>query len=312
LDERFQNNRPIDEQQETANRGVALALLSTVLILPLAIFLALKPATARAAIAEISRIMHFQGNPLRASAAKLAGNLRGSAMDSAPQREAETLLEQAIRHQEGAIEQLASRRDGWRGKLRLDARMTGLLDAALNSNDLRVRGAGIEMELAAYNLPETPASAETLIRRATNEPAARPWALWMIGAIGGRGVEPERALQTLLRYTHDPDEKTRYWTTTGLSLLGSDAAIEPLLDIFRQDSSLQVRESAARGLAQAGMLTKEQRRKAVPTLLKYTEDPAFDARTRPWVYQALREITGASVANTPDAWREWWSENASR
>ena len=312
MDERFQNNRPIDEQQETASRGAAIAFLSTVLLLPLAIFLALKPATARAAIEQISRIMHFDGDPLPALAAKFAGNVHGSATISAPQREAEILLEKAIHHQEGAVEELSRERNGWRGQLKLDPKMTGLLNAALNSDDLRVRAAGIELELAAYNLPETPASAESLIRRAKNEPAARPWALWMLGAIGGRGVEPERALETLLRYSHDPDEKTRYWAAEGLSLLGTDATIEPLLDLFGKDPSMDVRKGAGCGLAQCGMLTREQRRKAVPTLLSYAEDPAFDARTRPWVYESLREITGASVANTPDAWREWWAENSHR
>ena len=309
VDERFQTNRPFEEQQETSNRGAAVAMLALLLALPLAIFFKFKPESAHAAMDKISRAMHFDGNPLRALASKSAGKASRGANVSPQQVEAETLLEQAIRHQEGAAEQIANRRDGWRGRLKLDERMTGLLDAALNSDDLRVRGAGVELELTVYNLPDTPASAEMLFRRAANEPKARPWALWMIGAIGGRGVETDRAFQTLILYTHDPDEKTRYWASTGLTLLGTDASVPALLEILRQDSSIQVRQSAARGLAQAGMLTKEQRRKAVPALVKYAEDPSLDARTKSWVYQALREITGANVASDPQAWRDWWSQN---
>lgn len=310
MDERFENNRPYEEQQETANRGATVAMLALLVALPLAIFLVLKPASARAAIEKISRVMHWEANPLRASASRFTGSVTKGANISPQQHEAETLLEEAIRHQEGAVEQVAGRRDSWRGRLKLDSRMTGLLDAALNSDDLRVRGAAVETELAVYNLPETPASVDMLIRRATNEPAARPWALWMLGAIGGRGVETDRGYRTLLLYAQDPDEKTRYWAVTGISLLGTDASIEPLLDILRKDSSIQVRESAARGLAQGGMLTNTQRRKAIPTLVKYAEDPSLDPRVRAWVFQALREITGANVANNADAWREWWTENA--
>jgi hypothetical protein len=97
----------------------------------------------------------------------------------------------------------------------------------------------------------------------------------------------------------------------GISLLGSNATIQPMLDIFRNDPSAQVRESAGCGLAQSGMLTKEQRRTTVPTLIRYTEDPALDPGTRSWVYLALHDITGAPVANNPAAWRTWWDQNPS-
>lgn len=130
--------------------------------------------------------------------------------------------------------------------------------------------------------------------------------------MGNRDVEPERALEVLLRYSRDPEEKTRYWTVEGLSLLGSDATLEPLLDILHNDPSAQVRERAACGLAQSGMLTKDQRLKAVPTLLNFAEDPSLDPDTRTWVFQALRDITGASVGSDPATWRNWWAQNSPR
>lgn len=194
----------------------------------------------------------------------------------------------------------------------MTAHMTSLLDTALNSNDLRVRAAGIEIEMAIYTLTKTPQSANTLIERIENDPPARPWALWMLGAIANRGVEPARALETLLRYSRDPEEKTRHWAVEGLSLIGSDATIEPLLQIFRDDASPQVRERAGCGLAQSGMLTKEQRLTAVPTLLGYAEHASLDSTTKTWVYQALRDITGGTVSNDPLAWRNCWAENAPR
>lgn len=49
MDERFQSNQPIDEQPQGANRGVRFVVFSTVIILPLAIVISLKPAAASAA-----------------------------------------------------------------------------------------------------------------------------------------------------------------------------------------------------------------------------------------------------------------------
>jgi len=67
-----------------------------------------------------------------------------------------------------------------------------------------------------------------------------------------------------------------------------------------------VRERAACSLAQSGMLTQDQRMTAVPTILTYTDDPALDAQTHTWAFQALRDITGQNLQNDPAAWRDWW------
>ena len=312
MDERFQNDRPIDEQAQASEHGVRFAAISALLALALMLFLALKPASARAAWEEFARIIDLKSDSVSASPADFSEHLNEGLAKMKPQEQSELLLEGTINHYAGAIEQISDRIDGWRGHLNMDPRLSGLLNTALNSNDLSVRAAGIELELAAYNLAKTPRDAQILMYRIESEPAARPWALWMLGAMGNRGVEPERALEVLRTYSHDPDEKTRFWAVEGMSLLGSDATIEPMLDVFRSDPSQEVRESAGRGIAQSGMLTKEQRMKAVPTLLNYTEDPAIDSSTRSWVFQALRDITGESLGSDPSAWRNWWIENAPR
>jgi hypothetical protein len=285
-------------------------------MLALAFFLTLKPTSARAAWAEFARIIELKGGlkgtPLATSPAESSAHLNESLADMAPQNQAELLVEEAVNHNEGSVGQLESRTDGWRGRLKVSPRLTGLLESALNSNDLRVRAAAVDMELVAYNLPATEQSADALIARIETDPAGRPWALWMLGAIGNRGIEPERALDVLLRYSHDRDEKIRFWAVEGLSLLGSDATIQPLLEIFRNDASLHVRERAGCGLAQSGMLTKEQRLTAVPALIQIGEDPSLDSNTRDWVYQALRDITGTRYGTNAADWREWWAENAPR
>ncbi len=313
---RYAQSAPIGGQPRRANHGLRLAIVSSALMLLLAFFLTLKPTSARAAWAEFARIIELKGGlkgtPLAVVPAESSEHLNANLADMAPQHQAELLVEEAVNHNEGSLGQIASRMDGWRGQLTMSPRLTALLESALNSNDLRVRSAAVEMELAAYNLPATQQSANTLIARIETDPAGRPWALWMLGAIGNRGIEPERDFGVLLTYSRDPDENIRFWAVEGLSLLGSDATIQPLLEIFRNDASLRVRERAGSGLAQSGMLTKEQRLTAVPALIQIGEDPSLDSSTRDWVYKALRDITGARYGTNTTDWREWWAENAPR
>lgn len=63
------------------------------------------------------------------------------------------------------------------------------------------------------------------------------------------------------------------------------------------------------GLAQSGMLTKSQCMRAIPDLFNMMDDATLDSATRMCVFQALRDITGASIGSDPSAWRNWWSQN---
>jgi hypothetical protein len=265
------------------------------------------PATIRAAWTEIESIIQLKSTPLPASPARLSEHESESLDSMTPQKQAQLLLERAVNHYDGAIELIDLHVGGWYGRLKLDPHFNGLLDAAINSNDLRVRAAAIEIYLAAYNLPKTTESALNLLDRINQDPQWRPFGLWMLGALANRGVEPERLQTALFDRLHDPDENTRRWTVEGIALLGTNASIEPLLEAFRHDASPTVRERAACGLAQSGMLTKEQRMTAVPEILKFTDDPSLDRTTQIWAFQALRDITGASIGNDSAAWRAWWS-----
>jgi HEAT repeat protein len=174
---------------------------------------------------------------------------------------------------------------------------------------LRVRGAALDIYLAGNNLPKRSETAETLIRQIQDEPESRPWALFMLGALGNRGIETYRAFTTLMDHRHDPDEQTRFWAIEGLAALGIDETLAPLLDTFRTDPSPAVRERGACSLAQSGMLTREQRLRAVPDLLRMMDDPTLDATTRGWVFQALRDITGTAIGPDPATWRTWWAQH---
>jgi HEAT repeat protein len=123
-------------------------------------------------------------------------------------------------------------------------------------------------------------------------------------------VEPERIFQTLLKYTRDEDASIRHWAVEGLAYLGTDAVIEPLLEIFRGDPSADVRERAACSLAQSGMLQESQRMKTVPAFLNFLEDRTLDRTTHQWVLQALQDISGFRLGDDPAAWRQWYSSHA--
>ena len=297
---------PASASGKAARLMVALSLATVLMFVA-----ALIPAPIRAAWDEFSLRIQLQSEPQSASPAKLSDHEIEEIANLPAQLQAERLLERGVNHYDGALELIGKFVDSWYGQLELQGQLTSLITTALNSNDLHVRAAALEIELAAYNLPKRPESADNLMERIRLEPSARPWALWMLGVLGNRGVETRKAFVTLMDHRHDPDEQTRYWAIEGLSMLGTDETVAPLLEAFRSDPSPLVRERGGCGLAQSGMLTRQQRMRAVPELLKMTDDMTLDAATRSWVFQALHDITGASVGSEPSAWRTWWAQHRS-
>ena len=224
-----------------------------------------------------------------------------------PQKQAEALLELAVGHSDGAVDQISSRVDRWQGKVRWNSQIATLTTAALNSNDMRVRESGIEVELAAYGLARNSASLDYVLKSAASpNHAQKIWGLWALGLMANRGVETDRVVQVLTAHLKDTDEDSRRWAVEGLALAGSEQTIEPLLKSMHDDPSATVRERAACSLAEAGMFTHEQRLSAVPQLLSYTDDPALDAQTHGWAFQALHDITGQRLPNDSNAWRNWY------
>ena len=269
--------------------------------------------TARAAWLEVAGFLSLLGDPEPASANVLSEHEIEVLDQMAPQAQAELLLERSINHYRGANEQIAARVVGWRGQLKMEGRLDLLFTTALNSSDLRVRAASIEVNIAARNLDKNAATIDRLEPAARHgEQGPRANALWDIGLLGNRGIEPERAVDILLASIHDENVNVRYWAVEGLAYLGTDAVIVPLLEVFHDDPSPLIRERAACSLAQSGMLNERQRRSAVPRLLEFTEDGALDDQTRKWVYQALRDITGQSLPHDPSAWKEWYRSSRDR
>ena len=178
---------------------------------------------------------------------------------------------------------------------------------ALYSNDLRVRAAAIEINLAVNHLAKNEETSAQLMRQADADPSARSWVEWEIGMLANRGVQPERTQEWLADHLHDSDKQVRFWAVEGLAHIGTDETIKNFVEVLGSDPALDVRERAGCSLAKSGMLTRDQRMKAVPGLLDLAVNPSLDATTRSWVYQALREITNEAMPNDPATWRNWWS-----
>ena len=256
----------------------------------------------------IARLIGLHQPPTPASANVLSEHEIELLEGMPPQAAAELLLERSINHYAGANQQIAQRVNGWRGRIELNERLNGLFVTAINSNDLTVRVAGIEIDIAARNLTKASATVDSLEPTARSaDQGRRVNAMWDLALIGNRGVEQARIREILLAGIHDDNENIRYWAVEGLAYLATDDTIGPLLDIFHDDPSAAIRERAACGLAQSGMFSAEQRRTAVPTLLDFAQDGALDDQTREWVFQALRDITGQTLSHDAHAWRAWFA-----
>jgi len=262
----------------------------------------------RAAWEQFQELISLHGKPEPASPAVLSGHELEKLENSSAQKQAELLLERAVNHYEGANDEIAARVDGWRGKIKLTNRLNSLAIAAINSNDLRVRAAAIEIDLAAYGLEKTRASVDQLEQQAaSSDRPTRIWALWVLGLMANRGVETARVTQSLLGHLNDNDVETRHWAVEGLAIVGTDETLQPLLKTMHDDPSQMVRERAACSLAQSGMLKQEQRMSIVPQLLEFADDTSLDTATRAFTFHALRDITGKNLPDNAAVWHDWYN-----
>jgi hypothetical protein len=252
------------------------------------------------------------GRPVPADHSQLSEHNIEWMLQEPPQTQMEFLLGAAVNHDHGATDWINKLVDGWHGKVHFTQKFDDLDMTAFYSNDLRVRAAAIEINLAVFNLSKTGETAEGLMEHAQKSESWRPYAMWELGMLANRGVEPEKIHEFLRGFLHDPNEKTRHWTVEGLAHIGSDDTIKDFLDVFRNDPSLDVKERAGCSLAKSGMLTREQRMLAVPGLIDLAYDPSLDSTTRSWVYQALREITNEHLGDDPAAWKNWYGASGAK
>ena len=232
-----------------------------------------------------------------------------SALNSALQSEAEQLLERVASGDSDAAGQVVEQAANWTGKTKRTPKSEQSMGVALNLPDLRAREAAVRAELALDGVTVDEAGLKYL-ESAAAVPTQRGWALWMLGAIGNRGVDPAHAAKIIGTYLADPNANMRAAAVNALAIIGSDETIPMMLDRFRNDPSPVVQERAACSLAESGMYTHEQRMVAAGTLVNWLDDSLINAQQRAWTLQALRDISGQNLGPASAAWRDWYGNAA--
>ena len=231
-----------------------------------------------------------------------------SKIDPRVQAEAEEILARVAADDSGAAEQVLSDATAWTGRTARTAKAEQSITAALNSHEIRVREAAIRAVLALDGVTADEDGLATL-EQAVGNPSQRAWALWNLGALGNRGVDPMHTAKIVEAYLNDPDVNTRSNAVNGLGLIATDETVPMLLDRFRNDPSPVVQEQAACALAEAGMYTHEQRMTAAASFVGWLDDSLMTSPQRMWAVHALSDISGQNLGTDSAAWRQWY-ENA--
>jgi hypothetical protein len=166
----------------------------------IAVILLVGSGTARAAWQEIAEFLSLFGDPEPASANVLSEHEIEALDQMEPQHQAELLLERSINHYRGANEQIAARVENWRDRLEMEGRLDMLFKTALNSSDLRVRAASIEVNIVARKLEKAVTTVDRLEPVARHgEQGPRANALWDLGLLGNRGIDPSESPRSSCR-----------------------------------------------------------------------------------------------------------------
>ncbi|HMK29372.1 MAG TPA: HEAT repeat domain-containing protein [Terriglobales bacterium] len=224
-----------------------------------------------------------------------------------PQEQAERLLQAAVNHDEGATDVIEKLAPGWHGHLARTESLTTFENAAMAANDVRVRAAAIEVRLAVFDLEKKPETVSRLIKEVEIDPSRRARNANLLGMLANRGVQAERVREQLLTWVRDPEPRVRTAAVLALAMIASDDSVADLLRIIRDHPDPQMRAQAGHSIARTGMLTQEQRWRAVPDLIqlsaRLTDSDRHD------VFDSLREITAQTdLQDETWAWQAWWDQ----
>lgn len=225
------------------------------------------------------------------------------------QAQAEELLARSIQHDPRALEMLEQQIGGWHS-LRRTPQMNDLEVRSRFSTDLRVRYANTDLNLALDGLVKSQQSAEELIAQAKGDPEHRPYSVYHMGMLAGRGVDYERLYPILVDYAkNDANPEVRQWAVEGLRFVGTDEALDELFFSFTHDRANAVRDRAGCNVSDCGNFMRKQRMRMVPGLIEIAAAPQTTAQMRDWTFLALREITDESLPADASTWREWYSRH---
>ena len=229
-------------------------------------------------------------------------------VDVNKQAEVEGLLERIAAGDSSATDEALAKSEGWTGQTHRSPKTDQFITVDLNSNDMRAREAAIQTQLAIDGVTKDQTGLHMLKQAAAN-PKQRMWALWMLGALGNRGVDSAQATTIIASYLNDPDVNVRAAAVNGLGLVGTDETIPLMLDRFRNDPSPMVQERAACSIAESGMYTHEQRMVAASNLVGWLDDSLLTTPQRAWTVHALSDISGQNFGQDSAAWHRWYDAN---
>jgi hypothetical protein len=117
-------------------------------------------------------------------------------VDSSTQAEAEQVLERVAAGDSAAADEVLAKSSEWNGKTHRTPKSEQFVAAALNLHDLHTRGAAVQAELALDGIQQSETGI-TEVEQAVGNPEQRVWALWMLGALGNRGIDPEHTAKII-------------------------------------------------------------------------------------------------------------------
>jgi hypothetical protein len=289
------------EQPWFARTAPVIAVLTGVVLL--ALLLAWGLQTIGRKLASAGPLLRTSGTTNSRKSLRVS-----SSVDRAKQAEVETLLERVASGDTSAIDQVLANSADWTGKTHRTPKTDQFITADLNSRDMRAREAAIAAQLAVDGVPQNETGLN-MLEQAIGNPASRGWALWMLGALGNRGVDPVHTTKIIGSYLADPDANVRASAVNGLALVGTDETVPMMLDRFRSDPSPLVQERAACGLAESGMYTHQQRMMAAASLVGWMDDSLLTTQQRAWTVHALSDISGQNFGTDAATWRRWYDSN---
>lgn len=227
------------------------------------------------------------------------------------QDQAEELFERLIGHDARALEVFDQQVEVWVGHVYDSDRFAQLLQRAQFSKDLRIRLAHMDMSLALQGWQKDEQSADKLIDGArTGDSRYRAWAVYYLGILAGRGVAYDRIHQVILDYArNDKDPSVRQWAVEGLRFLGKDEVLDELFTAFTEDPGMNVRNRAGCNISDCGVFTRKQRMRMVPKLIDLAAQQNTSPQMRNWCFQALQEITDASLPADALSWNRWYADH---
>jgi hypothetical protein len=236
--------------------------------------------------------------------------IRGTTVrkDGPVQMAAEQLLARVAAGDSKAADDVLAQSAQWTGRTQRTPQSEQMVSTALNLPDIHARTAAVRAELALDGVT-VDAHGLDYVKRVVGNPQQRVWALWMLGALGNQGVDPDHTTKIIETYLADPNVQVRAAAVDGLALVATEETIPMMLDRFRNDPSPVVQERAACGLAQSGMYRQEQRMTAARSLVGWVDDSMLNPQQHGWTLQALGDISGQHFGNDAAAWRHWY-ENA--